>query len=262
MSAESSSTNSSGESGDATGGRYVTGQRTSRGSGGPDDAAPGNASDADESMNRGDGGGSANAEGNSQSPPPGAQPGSSAVASQSAGGSPSAGAPQGGPGGSSTSAGDSDMAATGTPVDLDVNQQFNRERSDNTVVPNFSTPRKNVRAVAVRRPIRVVVRGDHVGLVSDESRAARRDLTGKTIPFEGDTVESMQEFVKAVEQQVDGWGIAGNNLYWRPVLEIQVGPDGQRRAEEMVRLLKNSDLEVQLPATATQIPQGAPRATR
>ena len=58
----------------------------------------------------------------------------------------------------------------------------------------------------------------------------------------------MQEFVKAVEAQVDGWGIAGDNLYWRPVLEIQVGPDGQRRADDMARLLKNSDLEVQIPS--------------
>jgi hypothetical protein len=192
----------------------------------------------------------------------GSQPGQNSIASSSGssagseGSQNSAGATSG-----SASGEESGMSVPGSQKDINFDQQQNGDPNQE-VVPNYSRPRTNIRAVALRRPIRVLVRDEQIGLVSDESRAAQSNLTGATIPFEGDTIESMDEFVKAVEAQVDGWGIAGDNLYWRPVLEIQVGPDGQRRADDLVRLLKNSDIEVQLPATATNTNQGAPRATR
>jgi hypothetical protein len=221
------------------------------GSGGPHDATQIAPSGEPASAESSDGLGPSSS-GNSSTPPPGDQSGQTATAN-SAGAASSPENPSAMRGTSSSFGGDDSG--------FSMTRSFTRSDKDKAV-PNFSSPRKHSRAVAVRRPIRVVVREDQVGLVSDEARAARSDLTGKTIPFEGDTIESMQEFVKAVEEQVNGWGIAGDNLYWRPMLELQVGPDGQRRAEDMARLLKNSDLEVQIPSTATQIPQGAPSATR
>lgn len=202
-------------------------------------------------------GGNANEpSGNSQRMPPGARVGQPSGANAS---SDRSSASQNANG--ATAGSQSGSALGGSPNDIDFNHQQQIEQNQE-VVPNWSRPRPNTRAIAVRRPIRVIVRSDQVGLVSDEARAARSDLTGKTIKFEGDTIESMEEFVKAVEQQVDGWGIAGDNLYWKPILEIRPGPDGEQRAADMVRLLKNSDVEIQLPSTATNIPQGTPNATR
>jgi hypothetical protein len=129
------------------------------------------------------------------------------------------------------------------------------------VVPKWDAPERSAKAVAVRRMIRVVVRESQLGIMSDESSSKRPNLSGKTIAFEGDTVESLDEFVKAMQEQVESWGIAGDGLYWRPVLELHVGPDGQRRADDLQRLLKNSDIEVILPTTATNSSQRSSRAT-
>jgi hypothetical protein len=166
-----------------------------------------------------------------------------------------------GSGFSSVATRDREVSPGGTPNDINVEHREDSEQQV-AVTPSWSAKRQHVRAVAVRRTIRVVVRHDQIGLMSDESADSRKNLAGKTIPLKGDTIESVNEFIKEVEKQVDSWGIAGDNLYWRPVLEIQVGPDGQQRAEDLARLLKRSEIEVQFPATATNTSQGVPSATR
>ena len=77
----------------------------------------------------------------------------------------------------------------------------------------------------VRRTIRVVVREDQLAILPDD--AGRTDGSapaGKVVPMKGDTVESLDEFVKQVREHIDGWGMAGDGLYWRPVLVLNVGP--------------------------------------
>jgi hypothetical protein len=43
---------------------------------------------------------------------------------------------------------------------------------------------------------------------------------------------------------------------------LYVAPDGQRRASDMTRLLKNSGLDVRVDETAKNSPQGANHETR
>jgi hypothetical protein len=38
--------------------------------------------------------------------------------------------------------------------------------------------------------------------------------------------------------------MAGTNLYWRPVIVLSVAPQGERRANDLERLLRNSGLEL------------------
>jgi hypothetical protein len=121
---------------------------------------------------------------------------------------------------------------------------------------------KNPRDVPISRSISLVVRNDHIAVLSDEARLRRRQLASKTIKLEGDTALSIDELVRIVHEQVDGWGMAGEGLYWRPVLTMHVGPDGQRRAEDLVRLLTDSGLEIRPAGTATYTPEGDSRATR
>jgi hypothetical protein len=106
--------------------------------------------------------------------------------------------------------------------------------------------------VPIRRTIRVVVRENQVSILPD----------GKVVPLKGDTVQSVDEFVKQVRDQIDGWGIAGNGLYWRPVISLSVAPDGQRRAADLARLLKNSGLELRTEDTAYNASGGAAHETR
>jgi hypothetical protein len=195
-------------------------------------------------------------------PPPQGKPldNSQLAGASNTGGAPNSAATQGGGTGGDSSDPQAAAASSGAVAGQQAQQQeFDPHKQIKT---EWTPPRTNTRAVAVRRMVRVIVRDDHFALLSDESRSARSATGGRTIPLEGDTVESMDQFVSAVKDHVAEWGIAGNGLYWRPVLELQVGPDGQRRAEDLMRLLKDSDIEVQLPTTANRIPQGASRAAR
>ncbi|MCI0335228.1 MAG: hypothetical protein L0228_18620 [Planctomycetes bacterium] len=247
------------------GNRYGT-SAGNGGAGGSGDRGTGNGDAGAESADASQPGGTShgdadNSGGGTQMQAAGPRQGQSNAADSSAGGTPSSSMPEEGAGFSTTSGAQASVAMGGSPNDVHVHHQRESDSSKSAGV-NWKAPRANVRAVAVRRTIRIVVRGDHIGILSDESRSARSGPVGKTIPFKRDTVESMDEFVEAVENQVEAWGIAGDNLYWKPVLEIQVGPDGGRRAEDMARLLKNSDIEVKLPATANNPAQGDSRATR
>jgi hypothetical protein len=120
---------------------------------------------------------------------------------------------------------------------------------------------KNARAVPIRRTIRVLVREDHLAILSEEVTRERHTPVGKAIPLKGDTVASVDEFVKAVQDHVDGWGTGGDGMYWRPVLQLQIAPDGARRAQDLIRLLNNSGFELHTPATAITTQRGDSRAT-
>jgi hypothetical protein len=124
---------------------------------------------------------------------------------------------------------------------------------------DWALKQKPPRSIPVRRTIRVAVGKDSLAILPDSGPAT---AGGKVIPLHGDTVESVDEFVKQVRDHIDGWGIAGTNLYWRPVVVLNVGPDGQQRASDLARLLKNSGLEIRSDETAKNLPQGNAHETR
>jgi hypothetical protein len=125
---------------------------------------------------------------------------------------------------------------------------------------DWALRKRSARAVPVRRSIRVFVASDRLIVGSDEILRAGR-TSERSIFFKRDTVESVDELVTAVHEQIEGWGMAGEGLYWRPVLTLHVDSTGERRADDLARLLKNSGLELQSAATASRQPRGYPRAT-
>jgi hypothetical protein len=70
------------------------------------------------------------------------------------------------------------------------------------------------------------------------------------------------DFAAAIENHIQTWGMAGQGLHWRPVIEMVVGPDGQQRADDLVRLLKGSGIEVTQDAVAQNVEGGNSRASR
>jgi len=127
---------------------------------------------------------------------------------------------------------------------------------------DWAIGRKSPRAVPIRRTIHVVVRRDQIAILPENTAQTDSAADGIVVPMKGDTVESLDEFVDQVRKHVDGWGIAGDNLYWRPVLLLSVGPEGQRRADDLTRLLKNSGLEFRANETAQNTKQGEADETR
>jgi hypothetical protein len=91
---------------------------------------------------------------------------------------------------------------------------------------------------------------------------ATDSAAGKSVPLQGDTVESVDAIVNHVRDQIDGWGLAGNGLYWRPVVVLKVEPNGAARARDLERLLRNSGLELRTEQTARAESQGGQREAR
>jgi hypothetical protein len=125
----------------------------------------------------------------------------------------------------------------------------------------WALPRKNARAVSIQRTIQVVVAHDYVTIISDARPRRGRGSGVKTVPIQGDTVEAVDELVHAVHDQIDAWGMAGKGMTWRPVLSLHVAAGGERRANDLTRLLKNSGLELTPAATAALNSTGDSRAT-
>jgi hypothetical protein len=86
----------------------------------------------------------------------------------------------------------------------------------------------------ITRPIRVECHVDRFVLPG-----------GKIIPIDGPADRSIDKFISAVWEHMDMWGIAGQRMYWRPILEVYVLPGGEQRFEEMKRLLEGSGLTVE-----------------
>ena len=57
-------------------------------------------------------------------------------------------------------------------------------------------------------------------------------------------VTNVGSWVAAVWSRTKGWGIAGRQMYWRPVLVLELGPSGEGRFAELQALMADSGLEV------------------
>jgi hypothetical protein len=153
--------------------------------------------------------------------------------------------------------------ATSSPRDSSGARDYAGPNPADTRGKDWALPQKPQRSIPVRRTIRVAVQEGQLIILPDDVPSSAATAAGKVVPLKGDTVQSLDEFVKQVRNQIDGWGMAGNGLYWRPVIILDVAPEGQRRANDLARLLKNSGLELRNDEqTAANASPGKPHETR
>lgn len=105
---------------------------------------------------------------------------------------------------------------------------------------NWGLPDASAASVPITRPIRVDCHRDRLVIVPEQGLPG-----GKTIPLGPRTEPSIDGFVSAVWEYMEGWGIAGNGMYWRPILKVHVAPDADRCFAELAILLANSGLKVE-----------------
>ena len=63
------------------------------------------------------------------------------------------------------------------------------------------------------------------------------------IHVDGDTAVAIDPLVKAIHSRVEGWGLAGERMYWKPQLVLSATADGQSRRDDLERLLADSGLD-------------------
>lgn len=95
--------------------------------------------------------------------------------------------------------------------------------------------------MALVRTIKVRVSPNELVVRSSKTSAADR-----SIPLDSDMRVAATKFVDAVRKEVTDWGIAGDGLYWQPVLEMSVAPGGENLAQQLATALRQSGVEVRL----------------
>ena len=93
-------------------------------------------------------------------------------------------------------------------------------------------------AAAISRPIHVECFPDRIVLVpeGDEPRVVFCNYGG---PRDADKI------VAAVWEIIDTWGMAGREMYWRPVLNFYVAPGAEGRMFDITRSLEGSGLVIE-----------------
>ncbi|MBX3434784.1 MAG: hypothetical protein KF847_15815 [Pirellulales bacterium] len=118
-------------------------------------------------------------------------------------------------------------------------------------------------AAPISRPIQAIVRADSISVQSNRFADPGAQPTGSEVRLDQPTDKAVDELVDALRSQVKTWGLAGQNLYWKPVLVVTVEPGAEPNATKLARLLEGSGIDVRLPETAartgTQEPSHATR---
>jgi hypothetical protein len=115
---------------------------------------------------------------------------------------------------------------------------------------NWATGRPDLRSMAIRRPIPVVVRENKMILKATSNNKRSVDSQSLEISLDQSVHDISERFATAVKERIEDWGLAGSGMYWKPVLELNVEPNAEMTATRIAHLLRDSGVEVQLPQTA------------
>ncbi|MDR2706717.1 MAG: hypothetical protein LBC02_13130 [Planctomycetaceae bacterium] len=64
----------------------------------------------------------------------------------------------------------------------------------------------------------------------------------RVVPITNSGYDAADKLVTAIWEFMDSWGIAGEKMYWRPVLQVKVMSGGEQRFQELKSLLQNSGM--------------------
>ncbi len=103
---------------------------------------------------------------------------------------------------------------------------------------NWALPDATANAIPITRPIAVECYADRLVIGSESSHR-------KEIRLGRQMLESVDEMVGTIWEQMESWGIAGRGMYWRPVLSVRVAPGAEARFQELQTLLEGSGVRIE-----------------
>jgi len=104
----------------------------------------------------------------------------------------------------------------------------------------WAVPDHDRGAIPVTRPIRVECYADRIVLVPEKGLDQTRVFT-----LQEGLVSAVDRLIESVNEYMKSWGIAGNGMYWRPVLTVRTAPDAAPVFRRMQILLQDSGLEIE-----------------
>lgn len=107
---------------------------------------------------------------------------------------------------------------------------------------NWALPGAARHATAITRPIHVAVLLDRIVLVPE--RGIDRPPQHMKVSREL-TPQEVDAFVAAVQREMKSWGLAVQNGYWKPVLQMEVAPDSEQLFADLQAALENSGFAIE-----------------
>ena len=105
---------------------------------------------------------------------------------------------------------------------------------------NWGLPSRSPGAVAYTRPIRIACLPDRLVIVPPRGSEQQPAVTA----MQSSTDEALDRFITSIWSHMRGWGIAGRNAYWKPILNVEVAPGAEGRWQDLTRLLQGSGLQL------------------
>jgi hypothetical protein len=136
-------------------------------------------------------------------------------------------------------------------------QDAARKARQKTRGKNWAIRNANPSMIPIRRTIQILIRDDALVILPEAAGAA-----GKEFAFNESSDAAYDELLSAVDERIHDWGMAGEGLYWRPVIELRVAPNGDGRVDQLVQLLEHGGAEVRGDSMAQQPNGGTHGATQ
>jgi hypothetical protein len=67
----------------------------------------------------------------------------------------------------------------------------------------------------------------------------------KRFALDSSTHSAVQELVPALWNCMESWGMAGQGMYWKPLLKVSVAPGGEPHFQQIKQLLHESGINVE-----------------
>ncbi|MCA9214403.1 MAG: hypothetical protein KDB27_15130 [Planctomycetales bacterium] len=131
--------------------------------------------------------------------------------------------------------GGASLSAGSASGQADQQQSLARTRGRNWGLPSHVNG-----GTGITRPISVTCYSDRIVMHSD--KGAR--LSSKTFEIKSDVRSEVDKVVSSIWSRIDSWGIAGTGMYWKPVLNVRVAPQGEQVYRDLEALLDNSGITV------------------
>lgn len=122
---------------------------------------------------------------------------------------------------------------------------------------NWANNAAGRRASAINRPIRVVVRPEQIEVMPTNQGGSGPIESPTAISFHQQTDMVLDQLAATIQLRMKDWGLAGNGMYWRPTLVLQVEPGAEQHAIRLNDLLQDSGIDVKFAEVASRSEGGA-----
>jgi hypothetical protein len=107
---------------------------------------------------------------------------------------------------------------------------------------NWGLPGSRGRVTAVTRTIQLAVLRDRIVIVPerDDNRPPQHLPVSPEL-----STGDVDRFVAAIQREIDGWGLAVADGYWKPLLVMEVAPDAERLSQQLETALEGSGFDLE-----------------